>query len=192
MQFDKRDAADVFVGGSSLLQVYLSDAEAQAVYEDASAVAAWYTISYLAGGTYGDEFTASALRDEGGTQIRNTTTQDDFVITNVVMQGDSVNMTLFDTYLTQSNHKYRYILPTNAETTPDKRQIWGLDNGLADKTNWTSDTSEGAVRGRQFVIRGTKTDTTPKRVVDEVDDIDTEAEWPVSLKRFKTDPLDWV
>src|SRR5690554_2437831 len=145
----------------------------------------------MAGGTIGDEFQSEALRDEAGTQIRNTVTQDDFVITNTVMQTDSATMKLFDEYLTVTAHKYRYILPTDAESTPDKRQIWGIDNGIADKTNWTADTSEGANRSRQFAIRGTKTDTLPKRVVAEVDDIDNEAGWPESLQRFLTDDTQW-
>jgi len=185
------DADDVFIGGSSIIEVFLSDAEMIAITADPSQTQGWFRMGFFSGGTYGDEIASEALRDEGGTLIRNTETTNDFVISNTLMQTTANLHLLIDSYLSQAAHKYRYILPTNAVTTPLRRQILGMNNALADKNNWTAETSQGSVRGRELIVRGTATDEYPKRVIDEVTDWTAEGSWPASLGEFLTDHTAW-
>lgn len=188
---DHRAASEVFEGGSSLVQVYLPVGEAQAIY-GASATAGWHTLGYQSGGTVGPEIESEQLKDEAGTLIRNKETSNEFVFKNSSMQTPATLLNLFELYLELTAHRYRYVLPTAPET-PSAWQVWGIQNGLADKENWTIGTAEGATRERAWTIRGTAIpdQSIPTHVVDEVTGLDDEDLWPSTLNNFKTDSAQW-
>jgi hypothetical protein len=183
---DKRDDSKAYFGGSSLLQVYLTEAQALAVYL-AGSVAGWYTMGYLAGGQVGEEYETEQLKDEAGVIVRNKVNSDESIFENTLMQTDDATMRLV-AHLADVPHKFRYLLPAEE----GKHQIYGMYRGLADKNSWRVGTAEGENRQRPFIIRGSKDDAgNPKLVIATVNSISDESAWPTILDAFKTDETAW-
>lgn len=151
--FDRRNKNNVYLDGSSLIAVGLTEAQAQEALADATAVAGWYGIGYTAGGNVGRDNNAQKEYDESGEPIASTRTVNDFVITNTSQQTDAVTLGLFE-WLESNDVPVRYILPT---PDPDVIQLHYHPSVRKDEGSDQLSTQQG-VRTLQFTLRGAKRD----------------------------------
>lgn len=189
---DKRNDANVYYGGSDRLEVYLEAADAQSVF-GASAVAGWYTISYMDGGELGPEIESEDIKSEAGVIVDTRVTTDEFVVTNTVLQSDVETYDLLD-LLTDGFRKYRYALPADRDSneSPTAWIVTGVYRGKVDKSNWREATAEGEQRTREFTVRGSKqTDGGAAFVRAKVTSLTDESGWPSDLDTFLTDDTQW-
>lgn len=173
---NRNDKTKRYEGGSSLLQLGLTAEQAQAALGDAEAVAGWYTVSYLEGGTIGREVNATQDYDESGEHLGTITEQDQFVVVNTAKQTDAQTLKLL-AWWEKNSVPVRYPLPAG-----DGWQMHYHPSMRKDVANETLPTTRG-LRTFQFTARGKKAD----HVFEDVDGIDAtaQAEWPDSLAGAK-------
>lgn len=184
---NKRNTANVYQGGSDLLQVFLTADDAVAAY-GAGAVKGWYTLAYLEGGGVGPEFASENIRSESGVIVVTSVTSNEVVFENSSLQSDDATYKLFKNFLPTKTLKYRYFLPVSVED--GEYQLHALYAGRAERNNFRMPTGEGQVRVIPFVIRGGADD---EGRIDEVEtvDINDELTWPAAMDHFLTDDAAW-
>ena len=146
---DRRDNGKVYQNGSSKIDVGLT--ADQATEALGAAVAGWYNIGYMAGGTVGRETNAQREQDESGDTIATVASNDDFVIQNTTKQTDAVTLRLLE-WLETNEVPVRYILPT---PDPDVVQVHYHPAMSKDVDGNGISTGQG-VRQQQFTLRGKK------------------------------------
>lgn len=184
---NKRDTANIYQGGSDLLQVYLDETDAVTAY-GTGAVAGWYTIGYLEGGGVGPEFASENIRSEAGVIVITSVTSNEMIFENASLQSDDATFKLFKDFLPTKSLKYRYFLPV--DPAADQYQMHALYAGRAERNNFRMSTAEGAIRTIPFVIRGGADDDGNVSEVETVD-LSDELTWSADVAEFLTDDTQW-
>ena len=160
--FDLRSKTAVYDGGSSLLSVYLTAAQHEAVTNAAAGtgVAGWYTPSYQESTEVGPERESDEVRDEANNLIKIRNARDEFVLTTTFMQTDDVTLRLLTLLEDASNAvPVRYPMPTN--TSGEKQWVFGYNVNVR-KEDWRIQIQNNTDRTRQVTFLFSNSEATGK------------------------------
>ena len=172
---DLRDPTKIYKNGSSMLDLGMTEEQAQEAFGDEDAVAAWYRVARLAGGTIGRDTDAQRVRDEGTVVVATTSTTNDWTIDNTIQMTDARTLKLME-YWETHELPARYFLPTE---DPTKTQLHYHPAMTKDEGADRISTSAG-VRTMGFVARGEKA----RHVYDDLPVVQTS--WPAAFNGAKT------
>ena len=182
---DWRTFDEAHKGGSDLLKVGLTGAQAEKLPDAGLAADTWILFSFLSdtGGSVGRERDLAVRYSEGGTRDE-TTNLDEGVIKGAVLQTSKRVLDLLDLLEDEYVSVVRYLPLKKTGPNGETHQVWASERAKLDKENWTIGTGRTDDRSRSFTMRTFKPEgAAPEArpyVLAEVDAAD-EAGWPASL-----------
>ncbi len=133
---DMRVKAEAWDGGSSKLAVWLDAADAQAIFDDASATDGWYMPSYQQQTEVGPDRDSEEVKDEADNLIKTRVNRDEFVVVTTFFQSTSSLIRLIEHLEESANAtKLRYPMPTDVDTISQWVLMYSV---TVRKENWAS------------------------------------------------------
>jgi len=150
---DKRDKTKAYDSGSSKVAVFLTTAQATAVW--GTGTGGWIMPSYQVSTQIGPDRDSEDIKDEADNLVKTRTTRDEFVLITTFYQTDDDTLKLLAWMETAANAtQLRYPMPTGDATKPDQ-WVFGYSVTVA-KENWRIEAAKGSDRTRQVTFRFSK------------------------------------
>ena len=181
--FDNRPARKAAAGGSSLLDVELTAAEAVEIFGDGSAAGAW-VLGELEGGEIGENVSEAEFRNEDGEIVLTVVSDETFEIGNTLLSVDDATLALMTLLSDGVFRKFRYPLPMGVDENGNRLyQVWCFPNAKIVRENWRMPIQNGQPRKRPFKARAYPKDGQPLYLVATVR-LDDQSGWPAELAAF--------